>query len=99
MIIEKDGKFFEKVEVEKEISELEYLRKRLEQLELQVNSIPRWSPPVICPCPCPKREEPVIQPWTQPDITGPIGYYGPWKVITTCGTTTCQCDVQSSYSL
>jgi len=39
MIIEKDGKFFEKVEVEKEISELEYLRRKIKELEEKVSGL------------------------------------------------------------
>ena len=39
MIIEKDGKFFEKVEVEKEISELEYLRRKIKELEEKVSRL------------------------------------------------------------
>ncbi len=68
MIIEKDGKFYEKIEVEKEISELEYLRKRIDDLERQLNSIPRWSPPAICPCPKIEPIQPYREPSTVPDI-------------------------------
>jgi hypothetical protein len=43
MIFERDGKFFKQETFEKEITELEYLREKVSQLELQVNSIPRYS--------------------------------------------------------
>lgn len=66
MIIERDGKFYRKVEREEEISEIEALREMVKELQEKINSLPAISinpaPVVICPCPCPKREEPV-NPW------------------------------------
>lgn len=39
MIIEKDGKFFEIVETEREISEIEYLRAKVGELERRIASL------------------------------------------------------------
>jgi hypothetical protein len=83
MIIEKDGKFYEKIEVEKEITEIEYLKRKVKALEERINlPVIQPSPIVICPCPCPKREEPVIRPWTQPGTSEPIWIYEPepWRI-------------------
>lgn len=81
MIIEKDGKFYEKIEVEKEISELEYLKRKITELEERINRPAiQLAPIVVCPCPCPKREEPGIQPWTAPWTSSPIWVIDPWTV-------------------
>ena len=39
MIIERDGKFFEKIETEREISEIEYLRRKVKELEEKVSRL------------------------------------------------------------
>lgn len=49
MIFEKDGKFYEKID--REISEMEYLRRKVKELEEKVNGQPAIT---ICPCACPK---------------------------------------------
>lgn len=54
MILERDGKYFKKVEREEEISEIEYLKLKIAELEERLNSIP--STTIIyqgCPWPCP----------------------------------------------
>ena len=67
MIIERDGKFFEKIETEREISEIEYLKRKVKELEDRINTLPAITWPV---CPCPDKETP-YQPY------GPIWYYEP----------------------
>jgi hypothetical protein len=58
MIFEKDGKFYEKIEVEREISEMEYLRRKVKELEERLNATPGTI--TICPCPgaCPNTGSP-----------------------------------------
>lgn len=62
MIVERDGKFYRKVEKEEEIGEVEYLREKVKELEERINSLPAISiqpaPVVVCPCPCPKQADP-----------------------------------------
>lgn len=82
MIIERDGKFFEKIEVEKEISELEFLKRKVKELEERIN-LP-VAHIVICPYPCQKREEPIIRPWVTPNTGNPIWYYDPTQITFTC---------------
>lgn len=82
MIFEKDGKFYEKIEVEREISEMEYLKRKVKELEEKI-CLPAIQPApiVICPCPCPKQEEGRI--WTVPDTGTPIWYYDPTQITFT----------------
>ena len=47
MIVERNGKFFEIVETEREISEIEYLKRKVKELEDRMNQAD-----VVCPnCP------------------------------------------------
>jgi len=85
-----DGRHCIEETIEKEITELEYLRYKVKLLEADIDDMKRRpygtvSYP-ICPCPypCPKTEpfQPTCPPWTP---NGPIWYYDPYHQIVTCG--------------
>lgn len=89
-ILERDGKYYRKIEKEEEISEVEFLKEKVRRLEEKVNSLPiiQPAPIVVCPCPCPKRE-------VNPDPYPYQPYQPIW--ITTTGVDvdtirTCVCD-------
>jgi hypothetical protein len=66
MIFEKDGKFYEKIEVEREISEMEYLKRKVKELEEKINGMPGRI-----------TIYPVSPPETPYQPYGPIWYYEP----------------------
>ena len=94
MIIERDGKFFEKIETEREISEIEYLKRKVKELEDRINSMPfiQPSPMVICPHTCPDRIEPYYSPgepiYTDPTYTTPYRYEPTYTIRTVCNSST-----------
>ena len=90
MIIERDGKFFEKIEVEKEISEIEYLKRKVKELEEKVSRLearPGYIPYIPCPVYPEPYRDPYIITWTAPNTSDPLPD-PPYKV--TCnGSITC----------
>ena len=76
-----DGRHCIEETIEKEITELEYLRYKVRELQgdiavLKNQSYPVISYPVVCPCPCP-RDVPVVNP-CPPWINGqPLWYVDP----------------------
>jgi hypothetical protein len=86
MILEIGGKFYKTETSQKEISETEFLREKIKELEGKIEELQRQptiiSYPTICPCPCPKTEPlPIAQPLTP----GPW-YYDPYTPTFTCNT-------------
>jgi hypothetical protein len=81
MIVERDGKFYRLETTEKEISELEFLKEKIKELEDKIAEISRQpsiiSYPVICPCP----NSPNTTPWTP---TNPIYETEPYRITFTC---------------
>ena len=75
MIFEKDGKFYEKIEVEREISEMEYLKRKVKELEEKI-CFPTIQPAPIVICPC-QRDD------TVPYTDSPIWYYDPTQATFT----------------
>ncbi len=63
MIVERDGKYYQTETTEKEISELEFLKAKIAELEDRIAEMARQpsiiSYPVICPCP----NSPDTPPW------------------------------------
>jgi hypothetical protein len=80
-----DGRHCIEETIEKEITELEYLRYKVRELEADISDLKWKSYPVVCPCPCP-REVPVINPCPPWNPNEPIWYYDPYRPTVTCDT-------------
>lgn len=88
MIVERDGKFYRLETTEKEISELEFLKEKIKELEDKIAEMARQpsiiSYPVICPCPCPNS--PTTEPTYPLNPANPIWRIDPYGLTYTCNT-------------